>query len=173
MRVRLVAFLGVGGVGKTTIIMRLIGLDSVEVRATLRPGLYSLFLDELGDEEVLLFDPPGQVIEEVVGELAQTWRSPPDLIAYVYDLTDSSTLDALYRIHERVVSAGLSAGAYLVIGNKRDLAEEMGILVDGSDFAAAVGGELLYVSAVTGDVERVREAVGRLLSNARRGGADT
>jgi len=162
--VKLVAFMGVGGVGKTTIIMRLLGLDTVSVRATLRPGLYSLFLDEMEDEEILLFDPPGQVIEEIVETLAQTWRSPPDAIVYVYDLTDSSTLDALYQIHKRVEAVGLKARKYLVVGNKRDLAEEMGVLVDGSDFAEFVGGKLIYISAVTEDIEAMKKMLVEALS---------
>jgi GTPase SAR1 family protein len=38
-----VAVLGVGGVGKTTYVFRLLGL-SLKPRATLRPGIYRLYL---------------------------------------------------------------------------------------------------------------------------------
>jgi GTPase SAR1 family protein len=55
-----VAVLGVGGVGKTTYVFRLLGL-SLKPRATLRPGIYRLYLR---DKEVDFIDVPGQVAAE-------------------------------------------------------------------------------------------------------------
>ena len=55
------AVLGMGGVGKTTYVFRLLGL-SLKPKTTLRPGIYRL---HLRDKEVDFIDVPGQVAERL------------------------------------------------------------------------------------------------------------
>ena len=60
-------FLGIGGVGKTTLVYRLMGLSTTP-HATLRPGLYRLYFI---NGTVELLDVPGQHATEVVQHAAR------------------------------------------------------------------------------------------------------
>jgi len=143
------AELGVGGVGKTTYIYRLLGL-SLRPRTTLRPGLYRLYLS---DREIDLVDVPGQAALEVARNFAQTWSFYVDLMIYVYNLTDQATLYAIAEIHSALLDRGIRPyKSAVLVGNKRDLAEELGIFIEGDEIATAIGAQkIYYISALKDD----------------------
>jgi GTPase SAR1 family protein len=151
MRRYSVAVLGVGGVGKTTYVFRLLGL-SLKPRTTLRPGIYRLYLR---DKEVDFIDVPGQVVAEVVRNFAKAWIFYVDLMIYMYDLTDQSSLYAIAELHSALLDRGVTPYRKVVlIGNKRDLAEELGLFVEGDDIANAVGAaKIYYISALKDSIE--------------------
>ncbi|MEZ0319570.1 MAG: GTPase domain-containing protein [Pyrobaculum sp.] len=146
-----VAVLGVGGVGKTTYVFRLLGL-SLRPRATLRPGIYRLYLR---DKEVDFIDVPGQVAVEVARNFSKTWTFYVDLMIYMYDVTDQSSLYALAELHSALLDRGITPYKKVVlVGNKRDLAEELGVFVEGDEIATAVGAKkIYYISALKDSVE--------------------
>jgi GTPase SAR1 family protein len=146
-----VAVLGVGGVGKTTYVFRLLGL-SLKPRATLRPGIYRLYLK---DREVDFIDVPGQVATEVARNFAKAWTFYVDLMIYMYDLTDQSSLYAIAELHSALLDRGITPYRKVVlIGNKRDLAEELGLFVEGDEIANAVGAaKIYYISALKDSIE--------------------
>ncbi len=121
--------LGVGGVGKTTLVYRLLGLSAVP-HVTLRPGLYRLYLADGRAVEIL--DVPGQHAAEVARHAARQMRHFFDKAVLMYDLTRSETLYALGEILESICTfrTCFSAREVVVVGNKRDLAEEYGYMVE-------------------------------------------
>ncbi len=143
------AALGVGGVGKTTYVFRLLGL-SLKPRATLRPGIYRLYLR---DKEVDFIDVPGQVATEVARNFAKAWTL--DLMMYMYDLTDQSSLSAIAELHSALLDRGITPyRKVILIGNKRDLAEELGLFVEGDEIAQEVGAaKIYYISALKDNIE--------------------
>jgi len=151
MRRYSVAVLGVGGVGKTTYVFRLLGL-SLKPRATLRPGIYRMYLR---DKEIDFIDVPGQVATEVARNFSRSWTFYVDLMIYMYDLTDQSSLYAIAELHSALLDRGISPYRKVVlIGNKRDLAEELGLFVEGDEIANAVGAsKIYYISALKDNVE--------------------
>ena len=122
--------LGVGGVGKTTLVYRLMGL-SVAPHATVRPGLYRLYFI---NGTVELLDVPGQHAAEVARHAARQMRQFFDRSVLMYDVTRSETLYALSEILDSlcIYSSCLSTRKIVVVGNKRDLAEELGYMVENS-----------------------------------------
>lgn len=151
MRRYSVAVLGVGGVGKTTYVFRLLGL-SLKPRATLRPGIYRLYL---GDKEIDFIDVPGQVATEVARNFSRAWSFYVDLMIYMYDLTDQSSLYAIAELHSALLDRGITPYRKVVlVGNKRDLAEELGLFVEGDEIAVAVGAsKIYYISALKDNIE--------------------
>jgi hypothetical protein len=91
---RRVVFLGVGGVGKTTLVYRLIGL-SVAPHATVCPGLYRLYFI---NGTVELLDVPGLHATEAAQHAAGQMRQFFDKAVLMYDVTRSETLYALSEI---------------------------------------------------------------------------
>ena len=146
-----VAVLGVGGVGKTTYVFRLLGL-SIKPRATLRPGIYRMYLS---DRELDFIDVPGQVATEVARNFSKAWTFYVDLMIYMYDLTDQASLYAIAELHSALLDRGISPYRKVVlVGNKRDLAEELGLFVEGDEIAAAVGApKIYYISALKDNIE--------------------
>jgi GTPase SAR1 family protein len=151
MRRYSVAVLGVGGVGKTTYVFRLLGL-SLKPRATLRPGIYRLYLR---GKWVDFIDVPGQVATEVARNFAKAWTFYVDLMIYMYDLTDQSSLYAIAELHSALLDRGITPYRRVVlIGNKRDLAEELGLFVEGDEIANAVGAaKIYYMSALKDNID--------------------
>jgi len=151
------AVLGVGGVGKTTYIYRLLGL-SLRPRTTLRPGLYRLYLN---DREIDLVDVPGQAALEVARNFARTWTFYVDLMIYMYDLTDQATLYAIAEIHSALLDRGIQPYKNVVlVGNKRDLAEELGIFIEGDEIATAIGAQkIYYISALKDHISALYKPV--------------
>lgn len=151
MRRLSVAVLGVGGVGKTTYVFRLLGL-SLKPKATLRPGIYRLYLR---DREIDFIDVPGQLATEVARNFSKAWTFYVDLMIYMYDVTDQSSLYAIAELHSALLDRGINPYKKVVIvGNKRDLAEELGIFVEGDEIATAVGAErIYYISALKDSVD--------------------
>ena len=146
-----VAVLGMGGVGKTTYVFRLLGL-SLRPRTTLRPGIYRMYLKE---KEVDFIDVPGQLASEVAKNFAKTWTFYVDLMIYMYDLTDQSSLYAIAELHSALLDRGINPYKKVVlIGNKRDLAEELGIFIEGDEIATAVGAsKIYYISALKDNLD--------------------
>ena len=146
-----VAVLGVGGVGKTTYVFRLLGL-SLRPRTTLRPGIYRMYLKE---KEVDFIDVPGQLASEVAKNFAKTWTFYVDLMIYMYDLTDQSSLYAIAELHSALLDRGINPYKKVVlIGNKRDLAEELGIFIEWDEIATAVGAsKIYYISALKDNLD--------------------
>ncbi len=132
---RTVAVLGVGGVGKTTYIFRTLNL-TLKPRATLRPGIYRTYI---GGKEVELIDVPGQLAVEVARNFSKAWSFYVDLMIYMYDLTDQSTLYAIAELHSVLLDRGISPYHRVVlVGNKRDLAEELGVFIEGDEIAVSI-----------------------------------
>jgi GTPase SAR1 family protein len=126
---RRVVLLGVGSVGKTTFVYRLLGL-SMTPNVTLRPGLYRLYL--AGGRAVEILDVPGQHATEVARYAARRMTQIFDLAVLMYDMTQAETLYALNEILDALCIYGrcLAAREIVVVGNKRDLAEEYGYMVE-------------------------------------------
>jgi len=133
-------------VGKTTYIYRLLGL-SREPRMTRRPRFYVL---RVGDLELFLLDTPGQYAAEVVAlynEAVKKYAAQIDLVVYMYDLTAPHTLDDLFEINARAAFVSRK----ILIGNKRDLAEELGIYTEGEEAAKALGAARVYYTSALKD----------------------
>jgi GTPase SAR1 family protein len=113
-----VLLLGVGGVGKTTLVYRLLRL-SIRPHATLRPGIYRVYLD---DRVVQLIDVPGQHAGEVARAAARHVYA--DRVLLVFDLTRIETYYALHEIRDALCmfERCLAADEVWVVGNKRDVA---------------------------------------------------
>lgn len=137
--------------GKTTYVFRLLGL-SLKPRATLRPGIYRLYLS---DKEVDFIDVPGQVAADVARNFSRTWSFYVDLMIYMYDVTDQASLYAIAELHSALLDRGINPYRKVaLVGNKRDLAEEVGVFIEGDEIAAAVGAaKIYYISAVRDPVE--------------------
>jgi GTPase SAR1 family protein len=142
----IVVLLGVGGVGKTTLAYRLMGL-SIRPTVTLRPGVYRLYI---ANREVNLIDVPGQYVIEVVHNFARMWTFYVDKAVYMYDVLHYDTLKALVEIHSGLLDRGIKPFKRLaVVGNKMDLARQYGFYVEADEIAAAVGAqEIHYISAL-------------------------
>jgi GTPase SAR1 family protein len=145
----IVVLLGVGGVGKTTLAYRLMGL-SIMPTFTLRPGVYRLYI---ANREVNLIDVPGQYVVEVVRNFARMWTFYVDKAVYMYDVLHYDTLKALVEIHSGLLERGIKLFKRLaVVGNKMDLARQYGFHVEADEIAAAVGAqEIHYISALRDD----------------------
>ena len=116
--------LGVGGVGKTTLVYRLLGF-SQRPSVTLRPGLYRLYLGRWVD----VLDVPGQHAAEVAQAASRLMTLYFDRVLAVYDVTRADTLYALAEILDALCQCA-AAREVVVVGNKRDLAEELGYMVE-------------------------------------------
>jgi len=154
---KVILFLGVGGVGKTTIVYRLMGLSN-KARATLRPGIYRIFYSGNRYDVV---DVPGQMAVEVAQAIASNPMLHFDRIVLIYDLVRQETYKALSEIWSIVcVLRGrcLSAREVVIVGNKRDLAEELGYSVeaDPSQFDAL---DTRRISALKDPIDFVARAV--------------
>jgi GTPase SAR1 family protein len=153
----IVALLGVGGVGKTTLAYRLMGL-SIRPTVTLRPGVYRLYIANI---EVNLIDVPGQYVVEVVYSFARMWTFYVDKVVYMYDVLHYDTLKALVEIHSGLLDRGIKPFKRLaVVGNKMDLARQYGFYVEADEIAAAVGAqEIHYISALKDDPKKLARVV--------------
>jgi GTPase SAR1 family protein len=155
--VKSVVFLGVGGVGKTTYIYRLLGITK-EPRVTRRPGVYQL---ATGGAQLYLVDTPGQYAVEVAQryyEAIRTFGTRLDLIVYMYSVVDPASYHALWDIETWV--SRYPPHRKIVIGNKTDLAEELGYMVEGEDAVRWVNAlRLYYVSALKDDPQRLFDII--------------
>jgi len=154
---KFVLLLGVGGVGKTTALYRLLGLHN-QVRTTLRPGVYRVYY---GGQLYEVVDTPGQVAAEVAQAAAKSPVQYFHQAVLMYDLVRRETYEALLDVWSHAcIFRGrcISAGRVVVVGNKRDLAEELGYMVeaDPDQFGAA---EVRYISALKDPAEAVARAV--------------
>jgi len=154
---RSILFLGVGGVGKTTTIYRLLGLSNL-ARTTLRPGIYRILFN---GQRYDLVDVPGQMATEVAQAVAQNPSLYFDRVILVYDLTRQETYEALSDIWSTVcVMRGrcLTAREIIIVGNKRDLADELGYAVeaDPTQFNAV---DVRRLSALKDPIEEVARVV--------------
>jgi GTPase SAR1 family protein len=149
----IVVLLGVGGVGKTTLAYRLLGL-SIRPTVTLRPGMYRFYI---ADREVSLIDVPGQYVVEIVYNFAQMWTFYVDKAVYMYDVLHYDTLKALVEIHSGLLERGIKPFKRLaVVGNKMDLARQYGFYVEADEIAVAIGAqEVHYISALKDDPEEL------------------
>jgi len=148
--------LGVGGVGKTTALYRLLGFGSY-VRATVRPGVYQVYY---GGQLYEVVDTPGQAAAEVARAVAQISTLSFEQITLMYDLVRQETYNALLEIWGGVCALGgcLSARRIVVVGNKLDLAEELGYMVEADPGHFGADG-VKYISALRDPVEAVARAV--------------
>jgi len=154
---RSILFLGVGGVGKTTTIYRLLGLNN-SVRVTLRPGIYRVLVDGQWYD---LVDVPGQMAAEVAQAVASNPTLYFDRVIMMYDLTRQETYEALSDIWSAVCvmrSRCLAAREIVIVGNKRDLADELGYAVeaDPEQFNAI---DVRRLSALKDPIEEVARVV--------------
>jgi len=152
-----VLLLGVGGVGKTTVVYRLLGLNN-NVRTTLRPGIYRIWYNGWWYDVV---DTPGQMAVEVAQAVASNPTLYFDRAVLMYDLVHQETYEALSDIWSTIcVLRGkcLSAREVIIVGNKRDLAEELGYAVeaDPTQFSAV---DVRRISALKDPIEAVVRAV--------------
>ncbi|RFA94164.1 Rab family GTPase [Pyrobaculum aerophilum] len=143
-----VVFLGVGGVGKTTYIYKLLGISKTP-QLTRRPRTY-FTATELG--RLFLVDIPGQRATEVAKayyEAARSYGLRLDLAVYMYSVVEPETLDALWQIHEWTVR--IPVARRILVGNKVDLAEELGVIVEGEDAARGLGVFAVYYTSALKD----------------------
>lgn len=140
------ALLGVGGVGKTTFTYRVLGLSEVPV-LTLKPSYYRIYV---GDLEIDLIDVPGQRVFEVAIKFASFKIPVVDRLIYMYDVTSYESLYAISELHSIFADRGSNvATEIVVVGNKMDLASEVGFFVEADEIAEAIGArEVYYISAV-------------------------
>lgn len=109
----------------------------------------------LSDKEIDFIDVPGQVATEVARNFAKAWTFYVDLMIYMYDVTDQSSLYAIAELHSALLDRGIRPYRKVVlVGNKRDLAEELGLFVEGDEIATAVGAsKIYYISALKDNIE--------------------
>jgi GTPase SAR1 family protein len=143
---KVVALLGIGGVGKTTFTYRVLGLSEVPV-LTLKPSYYRIYV---GDLEIDLIDVPGQRVFEVAIKFASFKIPVVDRLIYMYDVTSYESLYAISELHSIFADRGSNvAKEIVVVGNKMDLASEAGFFVEADEIAEAIGArEVYYISAV-------------------------
>jgi GTPase SAR1 family protein len=143
---KVVALLGIGGVGKTTFTYRVLGLSEVPV-LTLKPSYYRIYV---GDLEIDLIDVPGQRVFEVAIKFASFKIPIVDRLIYMYDVTSYESLYAISELHSIFADRGSNvAREIVVVGNKMDLASEAGFFVEADEIAEAIGArEVYYISAV-------------------------
>ncbi len=148
-----VVLLGVGGVGKTTLVYRLLGL-SMTPRTTLKPGLYRLYL---ANGVVELLDVPGQHAAEVARHIAKQTHQLFDRAVLMYDVTRAETLYMLSEILDAlcIYRTCLSIREAVVAGNKRDIAEELGYMVENSILPYPT----VYISALRDPPEELAKLV--------------
>jgi len=155
--VKSVVFLGVGGVGKTTYVYRLLGITKVP-RITRRPGVYQLVT---GDNMLYLVDTPGQYAVEVARryyEAVRIFGTRLDLIVYMYSVVDRASYHALWDIETWV--SRYPPHRKIVIGNKIDLAKELNYMVEGEDAVRQLNAlRLYYVSALKDDPRRLFDII--------------
>jgi len=154
---RSVLFLGLGGVGKTTTIYRLLGLNN-SVRVTLRPGIYRILFNGQWYD---LVDVPGQMAAEVAQAAASNPSLYFDRVVLMYDLTRQESYEALADIWSTICvlrNRCLTAREVIIVGNKRDLADELGYAVeaDPDQFGAV---DVRRLSALKDPVEEVARIV--------------
>ncbi len=155
--VKSVVFLGVGGVGKTTYVYRLLGITKVP-RVTRRPGVY-----QLATRDVMLYlvDTPGQYAVEVARryyEAVKTFGTRLDLIVYMYSVVDPASYHAIWDIETWV--SRYPPHKKIVIGNKTDLAKELGYMIEGEEAVRWVNAlRLYYVSALKDDPQRLFDII--------------
>jgi GTPase SAR1 family protein len=143
---KVVALLGIGGVGKTTFTYRVLGLSEVPV-LTLKPSYYRIYV---GDLEIDLIDVPGQRVFEVAIKFASFKVPVVDRLIYMYDVTSYESLYAISELHSIFADRGSNVAKEIaVVGNKMDLASEAGFFVEADEIAEAIGArEIYYISAV-------------------------
>jgi GTPase SAR1 family protein len=155
--VKSVVFLGVGGVGKTTYIYRLLGMTKVP-RVTRRPDVHLLATE---DVRLWLVDTPGQYAVEVARryyEAVKTFGTRLDLIVYMYSVVDHASYHALWDI-ERWVSR-YPSHKKIIIGNKKDIAEQLGYMIEGDEAVSRLNAQrLYYTSALKDDPRRLLEII--------------
>jgi GTP-binding protein EngB required for normal cell division len=150
---RTVVFLGVGGVGKTTYIYRVLGITK-QPRVTRRPGVYQLVA---GNTELYLVDTPGQYAAEVARryyEAIKTFGTRLDLIIYMYSVVDPETYHALWDIEMWV--SRYPPHRKIVAGNKMGLVVELGYMTEGEDAVKWLNAtRIYYVSALKDDPQKL------------------
>ncbi|ABL88756.1 Miro domain protein [Pyrobaculum islandicum DSM 4184] len=155
MRCLLAAVLGVGGVGKTTYIYRLIGVP-VQPKTTLRPGIYRGVINSV---VMCILDIPGDSATEIAEALAKAWPFYLDLAIFMYDVTDVSTLYALLDIEKHLTSRLVKPyRRSVVIGNKIDLVKIKGLIFKGDEVVKKLGAcGVFYISALKDPYEKLVE----------------
>jgi GTPase SAR1 family protein len=140
----------VGGVGKTTLVYRLMGL-SIRPHATLRPGIYRVYLNS---GVIQLIDVPGQHAVEVAQVAARHVHADRALL--VFDLSRLETYYALHEIRDALCmfEQCLATDEVWVVGNKRDIA-----IIDFEPDLAALGARRYVAISALYDPPEVLKAL--------------
>lgn len=156
-----VALLGVGGVGRTTFTYSVLRASAKPFK-TLKPSIYRTFIEGY---PVDIIDTPGRWAQEVAENFVRLWRFRVDLAIYMYDLTDVDSLRAISELHSALLDLGARPAASLaLLGNKLDLAEEVGVLVDRASTAKALGvAGFAEISALKDGPERLASLLAQWL----------
>ena len=151
---RVVLLLGVGGVGKTTLIFRLLDVRA-DPNATPVVGVYKLFLSEGPD--IIIIDVPGQKVHEIVERVVPLWDFPLDLVIYMFDMSDPLTARELLELKRALDGIGVPKyKRAILIGNKLDVSEEIGVSLDPEELGRELSVDRVYqLSLIREDPVRI------------------
>jgi small GTP-binding protein len=118
-----IVLVGAGGVGKTSLMVRLVGGDFA---SEYDPTLYDLYMHTFqidGHTVRVNFDEDGAQEDHYCIE--QRYRAA-DAFIFVYALNDTHSFDEIALLHDRVVRARRDSSNFplVIVGNKSDLVDD-------------------------------------------------
>lgn len=118
-----VVVLGSGGVGKSSLTLRLVTQKfSEEYDATIEDSYRKTIMVDNSPVHLEIVDTAGQ---EEFWSLVDSWIRPADGVIMVFDLGNRQTFDELNKFYDRVlVCKDKSSFPMVVVGNKCDLSDE-------------------------------------------------
>lgn len=117
-----IAFVGLANAGKTTLVKRLKGEDSLETLPTMGMNIETL---KIGDIEVMAADLGGQATYP--SSLWEPFVSKASGVVFVFDSADRSKVEDAGRWLKRVIQWAPEDSAFLFLANKQDLTEAMSL----------------------------------------------
>ena len=115
-----IAFVGLANAGKTTLVKRLKGHDSLETVPTMGMNIETL---KVGDIEVMAVDLGGQPTYPT--SLWEPFVSEASGVVFVFDSADPNKVEEAAVWLKNVIQWAPEDSAFLFLANKQDLAEAM------------------------------------------------